>query len=206
MSGAGRASVERDLRAHVGAIETMVATSSSTIERIADALTRCFDTGHKALVCGNGGSAADAQHFAAEFVNQMHVDRGPWPMVALTTDTSVLTSIANDRSFETVYSRQVQALGQVGDTLVGLSTSGRSETVLQALHAGRRAGMTTIGFTGEGGVDVMSGLCDLLLVVPSLETPRIQEAHEFAYHVIARLVEETLVGRAPDHQGGRAEQ
>jgi D-sedoheptulose 7-phosphate isomerase len=184
----------RDLEDHVAAIEAMVHDSFNAIEDIAGLLAGCFAAGGKVLICGNGGSAADAQHFAAEFMNRMHVDREPWPMVALTTDTSVMTSIANDSSYDSVYSRQVQALGRAGDVLICLSTSGRSETVLRALSAGRRAGMTTVGFTGQGGVNPMRDLCDLLLVVPSASTPRVQEGHEFAYHVISRMVEERLVG------------
>jgi D-sedoheptulose 7-phosphate isomerase len=187
--------VDDDLAAHIQAVEGMVAQSTQVIEHIVTALQACFEQGGKVLICGNGGSAADAQHFAAEFMNRMHLDRKPWPMVALTTDTSVLTSIANDASYDTIFSRQVQALGRRDDVLIALSTSGKATTIRQALEAGRRAEMTTIGFTGEAGVGPMGPLCDLLLAVPSRETPRIQEAHEFAYHVIARWVEERLVAR-----------
>jgi D-sedoheptulose 7-phosphate isomerase len=194
-------SIEHDLEQHLRAVQSMVMESSSTMELIVEALTTCFENGHKVLICGNGGSAADAQHFAAEFINRMHIDRKPWPTVALTTDTSVLTSIANDSSFDAVFSRQVQALGRPGDTLIGLSTSGTSPSVLNALVAARHAGMTVIGFTGESGVDTMGALCDLLLVVPSRQTPRVQEAHGFAYHVIARRVEENLAYRSRGRAG-----
>ncbi len=190
--------IEGDLRSHVDVVVAMVDRSSATMQKIVDALSACFANGGKALICGNGGSAADAQHFAAEFMNRMHINRDPWPMVALTTDTSVITSIANDASYEAVFSRQIQALGRRGDVLIGLSTSGNSSTVLAALQAGREVGMTTIGFTGEAGVAPMGGLCDLLLAVPSVETPRIQEAHEFAYHVIAKLVEQRIVADLND--------
>jgi D-sedoheptulose 7-phosphate isomerase len=185
--------IHEDLTAHLEAVEGLVRESTDVIERIVGAIQSCFERGGKVLICGNGGSAADAQHFAAEFMNRMHIDREPWPMLALTTDTSVLTSIANDSSYDAVYARQVQALGRSGDVLLCLSTSGRSGTVLAALRAGRRIGMLTIGFTGQAGVEPMGGLCDVLLVVPSRSTPRIQEGHEFAYHVISRLVEERLV-------------
>ena len=186
-------SLEDELTAHLDAVRGMVAESSTQISQIVDELGSCFERGGKVLICGNGGSAADAQHFAAEFMNRMHVDREPWPTVALTTDTSVLTSIANDATYDQVFARQVQALGRSGDVLIALSTSGGSETVLAAIRAARSRGMITVGFTGLAGAAPMSQVCDVLLVVPSRETPRIQECHEFAYHVIAGMVEQRLV-------------
>jgi D-sedoheptulose 7-phosphate isomerase len=187
--------LEEALAAHVEAVRGMVAGSAGDIARIVAELCTCFESGGKVLICGNGGSAADAQHFAAEFMNRMHLDREPWPTIALTTDSSVLTSIANDAAYDAIFARQVEALGRPGDVLIALSTSGSSESVLAALRTGRRRGMVTIGFTGAGGADQMGADCDVLLVVPSRETPRIQECHEFAYHVIAGMVEEQLVGR-----------
>jgi D-sedoheptulose 7-phosphate isomerase len=185
--------LDDELSAHVAAIRGTVAASSAVIADIATRVGICFGQGGKLLICGNGGSAADAQHFAAEFVNRMRLDRPAWPAIALTTDTSVLTAIANDAAYEGVFARQVEALGRPGDVLIALSTSGGSPNVLAAIRAGRRRGMVTVGFTGEVGAERMGADCDLLLVVPSRDTARIQECHEFAYHVIAGMVEEQLV-------------
>ena len=140
---------------------------------VAEEIIRTLQAGGKMLICGNGGSAADAQHLAAEFMNRMRVDRRPWPAIALTTDTSVLTSIANDAAYDDVFARQVEALGRPGDVLFALSTSGGSSTVLKALGAGRRQGMVTVGFTGDAGAGRMAGDCDVLLAVPSDDTARI---------------------------------
>jgi D-sedoheptulose 7-phosphate isomerase len=184
--------IEDELTAHVTAIQGMVATSSAVISDIVARLASCFEQGGKLLICGNGGSAADAQHFAAEFMNRFRIDRQPWPAMALSTDTSVLTSIANDAAYDEVFARQVQALGRPGDVLIGLSTSGRSANVLTALSAARERGLVTIGFTGDAGSERMAGTCDLLLAAPSNETARIQECHEFVYHVVAGMVEAQL--------------
>lgn len=186
--------LDGELAAHIDAIRGTVAGSAAVIGDIVARICTCFEQGGKILVCGNGGSAADAQHLAAEFMNRMRVDREPWPAIALTTDSSVLTSIANDAAYHDVFARQVEALGHPGDVLIALSTSGRSETVLAAMRAGRRRGMVTVGFTGEAGAAPMGEACDLLLAVPSRDTARIQECHEFVYHVIAGMVE-TQMGR-----------
>lgn len=193
--------IDDELAAHVAAIQGTVAGSSVVIADIATRVRICFGEGRKLLICGNGGSAADAQHFAAEFVNRMRLDSPAWAAIALTTDTSVLTAIGNDAAYEGVFARQVEALGRPGDVLIGLSTSGSSPNVLAAIKAGRRSGMVTVGFTGEGGAERMGADCDLLLVVPSRDTARIQECHEFAYHVIAGMVEEQLVELARGAQG-----
>jgi D-sedoheptulose 7-phosphate isomerase len=184
--------LDEELAAHVAAIRGTVARSSGIIADIVARLCTCFEQGGKLLVCGNGGSAADAQHLAAEFMNRMRVDRRPWPAIALTTDASVLTSIANDAAYDDVFARQVEALGRPGDLLCALSTSGGSANVLSAIRAGRQRGMVTVGFTGEAGAQSMGTSCDLLVVVPSRETARIQECHEFAYHFIAGMVEAQL--------------
>lgn len=185
--------IEQEVAAHVAAIQGTVTGSSEIISDIVTRLCICFEHGGKLLICGNGGSAADAQHLAAEFMNRMRIDRGPWPAIALTTDTSVLTSIANDAAYDDIFARQVEALGRPGDVLIGLSTSGASATVLAAISAGRRLGMVTVGFTGEAGAGRMGEECDLLLAVPSRDTARIQECHEFVYHFIAGRVEAELV-------------
>jgi D-sedoheptulose 7-phosphate isomerase len=195
--------LDDELAAHVEALTGTVATSSATIEAIVSRLCACFTAGGKALVCGNGGSAADAQHIAAEFMNRLRLDRQPLPAVALTTDTSVLTCVANDLCYDEVFARQVEALGREGDVLLALSTSGRSANVLAALAAGRRRGLTTVGFTGERGAQWMAPACDLLVAVPSADCARIQECHEFVCHVIAGMVEARLFdGAQPEERVG----
>jgi D-sedoheptulose 7-phosphate isomerase len=186
-------SLDQELRDHVAAVVATVDASTPVIQGIVDRIATCFVGGGKLLICGNGGSAADAQHLAAEFMNRMRVDRRPWPAIALTTDTSVLTSIANDSDYEQVFARQVDALGSPGDMLIALSTSGASANVLAAIEAARRCGMVTIGFTGEAGAERMRPYCDLVLAVPSRDTARIQECHEFVYHVVAEQVEHELL-------------
>jgi D-sedoheptulose 7-phosphate isomerase len=188
--------LDEELAAHVSAVTHTVAESASVIVAIVTRLKVCFELSGKLLICGNGGSAADAQHLAAEFMNRMRLDRRPWPAVALTTDTSVLTSIANDADYDDVFARQVEALGSPGDVLFALSTSGGSANVLAALRAGRQRGMVTVGFTGEMGAERMAPNCDHLLVVASRDTARIQECHEFAYHFIASAVEAQLMDGA----------
>ena len=186
--------LDDELTAHIDAIRGTVAGSSTVVSEVVALLCSCFEQGGKVLICGNGGSAADAQHFAAEFVNHLRFDRRALPAIALSTDTSVLTSIANDRRYEEVFARQVEAIGAAGDVLIAISTSGASANVLAALGAGRQRGLFTVGFTGELGAERMAPDCDLLLAVPSRETARIQECHEFVYHVIAGMVEEQLFG------------
>jgi D-sedoheptulose 7-phosphate isomerase len=192
--------LEDELAAHVAAVTGTVTESSEVISEIAARLGTCFDQGGKLLICGNGGSAAGAQHLAAEFMNRMRFDRRSLPAIALTTDTSVLTSIANDAAYDDVFARQVEALGRPGDVLIAISTSGSSANVLAALRAGRRRGMVTVGFTGQSGADRMTPDCDVLLAVPSRDCPRIQECHEFVYHVIADMVEQQLFGNAGSAQ------
>ncbi len=154
-------------------------------------LTNTLKARHKILVFGNGGSAADAQHLAAELVNRFRRERAPLPAIALTTDTSILTAIANDYSFEDVFAKQVEALGRPGDVALGISTSGRSKNVLKALAVARKQGLFTLGLSGGTGGE-MAEVCDLLLLVPSSETPRIQEGHLFFIHLVCELIEEAL--------------
>jgi len=179
---------------HAQALDRTVERATPTIPDIVDRLCSCFRSGSKLFFCGNGGSAADAQHFAAEFVNRLHMERRALPALALTTDTSVLTCIANDASYARIFARQIEALGSEGDILVGLSTSGGSDNVLAACAAARAAGMTTLGFTGECGIEYMAEACDIVVVAASADCARIQECHEFLWHVIADLVEQELFG------------
>lgn len=159
-----------------------------TIEDITAVIIERFNAGNKVLFCGNGGSAADAQHLAAEFSGRFYKDRKPLPAEALHCNTSYLTAVANDYGYEQVYSRIIQGVGQKNDVLVALSTSGNSANITKALQSARQIGMITVGFTGEGGGQ-MNGLCDYIIKVPSTDTPRIQEAHIMVGHIICELVE-----------------
>jgi len=155
-------------------------------EIIADRLAN----GHKIMLFGNGGSAADAQHIAAEFVNRFIIERPPLAAMALTTDTSILTSIGNDYDFGEVFSKQIRALGQKGDIALGISTSGNSTNVLKAFKAARDAGIFTLGMTGRGGK--VKGIADMVLTVPSDVTARVQETHIFMGHILCELVDRIL--------------
>lgn len=160
-----------------------------TIEEVTTLIIYTFRNGNKVLFCGNGGSAADAQHLAAEFSGRFYKDRKPLPSEALHCNTSYLTAVANDYGYDQVYSRVVQGSGREGDVLIGLSTSGNSVNITNALQAAKEIGMITVGFTGEGG-GKMKAYCDYLVDVPSKDTPRIQEAHIMIGHIICQLVEE----------------
>lgn len=165
----------------------------AVISRIAEVIGRALRDGGKLLIAGNGGSAADAQHLAGEFLSRFRHDRRPLPAIALTTDTSVLTAIGNDYGFERVFERQVRGLGRAGDVFLAISTSGNSPNVLLALRAAREHGVTTIGFSGASG-GAMRELCDLFLAAPSDDTPIIQQIHMVAGHTICGLVEQALGG------------
>jgi D-sedoheptulose 7-phosphate isomerase len=161
------------------------------IEDFSARLVACLEAGGKVLWCGNGGSAADAQHMAAEFVVRFTVNRPALASISLTVDTSILTACANDFGYETVFARQVEALGRKGDVLVGMSTSGTSPTVVKALEAARALGVVTIGMTGETG-GVMHELCDLLLAAPTTRTQNVQEVHLMIGHIVMGLVERSM--------------
>ncbi len=165
----------------------------TSLGKIADAMTGALKSGHKILLCGNGGSAADAQHIAGELLSRFETERAPMAAVALTTDTSVLTAIGNDYGFERVFERQVTGLGIKGDVLIALSTSGRSANVLKALDAARARGLVTVGFTGKAGGD-MAARCDIILHAPSDRTPVIQQIHIIAAHIVCGLIERRLAG------------
>jgi D-sedoheptulose 7-phosphate isomerase len=164
------------------------------VERIAELCVTSLRQGGKVLFAGNGGSAADAQHLAAELVGRLVFDRPGLASVALTTDTSVLTAIGNDYGYEEVFARQVDALGARGDVLVGISTSGRSKNVLKAFAAARAKGMATVGMTGRGGGD-FPALCDVCLCMPSAETQKIQEGHIVLGHIFCGLIEARMFPR-----------
>lgn len=160
----------------------------------ADKIVACVSEGNKIFLCGNGGSAADAQHIAAEFVNRFLVERPAIPAIALTTDTSILTSIGNDRQFDQIFSRQLEALCKKGDILIAISTSGNSPNIVNALDYAHTYGIYTIGFSGKGG-GIMREYCDMLFEVPSIKTPLIQEIHIAIGHLLCTLVDEIFCSK-----------
>ncbi len=164
--------------------------SAPLIQAIAACLIGVLQNGQKILVCGNGGSAADAQHMVAELVGRFTARRRAFPAIALTTNSSILTAWSNDYSYETVFARQVEALAQAGDALIGISTSGNSLNVLRAIEAAKARDVYTIGLAGEGGR--LAHMADLCLCVPSRSIPRIQEAHITVIHILCALIEEKL--------------
>jgi D-sedoheptulose 7-phosphate isomerase len=161
------------------------------VDRAGELLVRALSSGGKAMFCGNGGSAADSQHLAAEFTGRFIADRRPLAALALSTDSSALTCIGNDYGFDQVFERQVQGLGRAGDVLVGISTSGNSGNVLRAFEAARAADITTIGLLGRDG-GKLAELCDVAVIVPDQVTARIQEAHIMIGHTLCGLVEQGL--------------
>ena len=165
-----------------------------TARKIADVITVALRGGHKVLIVGNGGSAADAQHIAAEIVGRYKKDRPAWAAIALTTDTSALTAVGNDYGFEHIFSRQVEGLGRRGDVLLAFTTSGRSPNILAALKTARQQGLVTIGFTGSKGAG-MAASCDHLLVAPSDDTAVIQQIYMAFAHGICDAVEQTLTAK-----------
>ena len=163
------------------------------IKQAAQLVVDAYKAGNKTLLAGNGGSAADAQHIAGEFVSRFYFDRPGLSSIALTTDTSVITAIGNDYGYEKLFSRQVQAIGSAGDVFIGISTSGNSPNIIAALLECKTKGIKTIGFTGSAG-GKMDDLCDICIKVPSTETPRIQEVHILIGHIICYIVEEEIFG------------
>ena len=157
----------------------------------AELIIGAFKSGHKLFFCGNGGSAADSQHIAAEFVGRFQKERKAWPAIALTTDSSALTALGNDYTFDIVFSRPLQALGQKGDVLIAISTSGNSKNVLEAVRQAKLMGISTIAVTGAKGGQ-LAGLCDIAIIAASSKTARIQESHLVIFHSICELVENTL--------------
>jgi len=164
----------------------------SALDRATGIISESFRNGHRVYFCGNGGSAADAQHLAAELSGRFYRDRPALPAEALHTNTSYLTAVANDYGYEAVYARLVEGIMQPGDVLVGLSTSGNSPNIVAAFEAARSRGIYTIGLTGEGG-GRLAGLSDTLITAPSKDTPRIQECHILFGHIICQLVEERYI-------------
>ncbi len=174
--------------------------NANRIARVATRMVEVLRNGGRIFLCGNGGSAADAQHLAAEFVNRFQRDRRALAAIALTTDTSALTSIGNDVGFDRIFSRQIEALARPGDLLVAISTSGNSPNILRAIEAARSLGVTTVGLTGGSG-GALATAVDEAFVVPSSETPRIQEAHITLGHVWCGLVDDLMFGEGVSADG-----
>ena len=170
-------------------------TLLKVIEKAVEAITAAFQSGKKVYFCGNGGSAADAQHLAAEFSGRFYIDRKALPAEALHCNTSYLTAVGNDYSYDVIYSRIIDGVGMAGDVLIGLSTSGNSRNIIKAFESAREKKIVTIGLTGASGGQMRS-LSDYLVNVPSTDTPRIQESHILAGHIICQLVEEKIFSNA----------
>lgn len=188
--------LESRLESHNELIETILADKAllGTLDRAVSVIEACFRAGGKVWFCGNGGSAADAQHLAAEFSGKYLIDRDCLPAEALHCNTSYLTAVANDFDYDIIYSRLISGIGRKGDVLVGLSTSGNSTNIVKAFEVCRAKGIHTVAFTGEGGGRLAS-LADLLLAVPSTDTPRIQEAHITLGHLLCEQVEAAIFGK-----------
>lgn len=169
-------------------------TLMNTVQKVADAIINCYKNGGKVLFCGNGGSAADAQHLAAELSGRFYFDRPPLEAEALHVNSSYVTAVANDYSYNDIYSRYVNGVGKPGDVIIGFSTSGNSENIVRALKVAREKNMVTVGMTGALG-GKLKELSDYLLNVPSMDTPRIQESHIMLGHIFCEIVEEVLFGR-----------
>ncbi|MCF8035702.1 MAG: SIS domain-containing protein [Desulfobacteraceae bacterium] len=177
---------------HNQVLSASVESLEQPFQTAANLCIRALENKGKLLICGNGGSASDAQHFAAELVGRFERERNGWPAIALTTDTSIITALGNDYGFEHCFSRQVAALGAAGDILIAMSTSGNSENILRATGAARELDMKVIGFTGQGG-GALAPLVDALFAVPAKRTARIQEVHEICLHALAEAIEENLM-------------
>jgi D-sedoheptulose 7-phosphate isomerase len=189
--------IQRIIESSIQTKQSILANTSmlDVIAQCSEIITKAFRDGNKVLFCGNGGSAADAQHLAAEFSGRFYTDREALPAEALHCNTSYITAVANDYSYDVVYSRMINGIGRPGDILIGLSTSGNSKNIVEAFKTAKLKNMITIGFTGESG-GVMKNISDYLLNVPSSDTPRIQESHIMLGHIICQLVEEKYFGHA----------
>ncbi len=187
--------ITKSIKDSVALKENLLSSSAdlATIESLGTKIAESFKSGGKVLLCGNGGSASDAQHIAAEFVGRFVMNRSALPAVALTTDTSILTAVGNDFGFDTIFARQVEALGAKGDIFIGISTSGNSANVVKALESAKAKGMVTVGLLGGAGGQCAT-LCDYSIVVPSPEAARVQEVHILIGHILCGISERALFG------------
>jgi D-sedoheptulose 7-phosphate isomerase len=177
------------LREHLETFQALIANSLPEIQRAGEMLCATLSNGRKILICGNGGSAADAQHIAAELVGRYEKHRQSWPAIALTTDTSALTALSNDFGYEEVFSRQVAGLGNEGDLLIAISTSGKSANVLKAAKKARELGCQVVGLTGESA-EPLASLCDVSIAIPSTRTSRVQETHITIGHLWCEMIDQ----------------
>ena len=180
--------IKKEFSSHLATIHTVIDTMENDIEKASILIIDALKNGNKILLCGNGGSAADAQHIAAELTGRYKTERRGLAGIALTTDTSALTAIGNDYGYERIFDRQVEALANKGDIIIGISTSGNSQNVVNALILGRELGCKTVGLSGRDG-GAMNDVCDINLVVPSDDTPRIQEMHILFGHTICQIID-----------------
>lgn len=185
--------IEIQLQESIDTKKALLSTNLNVIRKIADVIVNAFKSNHRIYLIGNGGSAADAQHIAGELIGRFKMNRRPLPAVALTTDTSVITALANDFGYDTCFSRQIEALACPGDVVLAFSTSGNSQGILHAIQTARGLGATTIGFTGEDG-GLLKDAVDICLKIPSSNTPRIQECHITVGHIVCSIVEKELFG------------
>ncbi len=187
--------IEKILRESIKAKEKILNNKVflKNIEKVVSIITECIKKKNKVILMGNGGSAADAQHFAGEFINRFLMERKPLPAISLSTDSSVLTCIGNDYSFKDIFKKQVEALATDGDILIGITTSGNSENILEGFKAGKTIGTVNVGLLGKDG-GLAKEFCDISLIVPLESTPRIQEVHITVIHIICELVEKNIFG------------
>ena len=183
--------IQKELHSHKKTIEKTIEMMIPDIQEASELMVNILKGGGKVLLCGNGGSAADAQHIAAELTGRYKSERKGLPAIALTTDTSALTAISNDYGYDRVFERQVEALANRGDLLIGISTSGNSQNIISALTSAKAAGCQTLGFSGREGGE-MNKVCDINLVVPSTDTPRIQEIHILIGHILCQAVDDAF--------------
>lgn len=186
-----KTTIVNEFRSHLETIQAVIGAMETDLEKACQIAVDTLKKGNKILLCGNGGSAADAQHIAAELTGRYKSERRGLPAIALTTDTSALTAIGNDYGYGRVFDRQVEALANKGDLLIGISTSGNSANILSALTLAKEMGCMTLGFSGRDG-GVMNTLCDVNLVVPSHDTPRIQEMHILLGHTLCQIIDNEL--------------
>ncbi|SJZ56410.1 phosphoheptose isomerase [Trichlorobacter thiogenes] len=185
--------VTKQLQDHQALFQKIETELARPIAHLAERLIETLKIGNKLMIMGNGGSAADAQHFAGEIVSRFRMERPGLPAISLSTDTSIITAIGNDYGFDRIFSRQVEALAAPGDAVIGISTSGNSPNVLKALEVARQAGCTTIGLLGKDGGSIKA-VCDIPLIIPSHDTPRVQEGHITVIHILCDLIEQGLFG------------
>jgi D-sedoheptulose 7-phosphate isomerase len=183
--------IKKEFESHLQTIQAVQNNMENSIQDVSKIVIETLKNGNKVLICGNGGSAADAQHFAAELTGRYKTERRGLPGIALTTDTSALTAIGNDYGYDRVFDRQTEALASKGDLLIGISTSGNSKNIISALKLAKEMGCSTIGLSGRDG-GAMNEVCDVNLVVPSDNTPRIQEMHILFIHTICQLVDDNF--------------